>query len=165
MSVTSKVDVPNHQPRDALQRLLEIVTGLLPFLFLGLIIVLSSYNLVAAATLLLIYTLAWLVRLFGYSYRLMVSFYFLKLASRIDWRLKLSDVVGQPSIATTHGYWQKRAETWYQALLASGSPKDERLDPSNIYQAVIMAVYNEPLNVIESSLKAITASEYDPTKI
>ena len=158
--------VPNQQPRDLLQRLLELLTGFLPFIFLAILVFLSRYNVEAAAVVLLIYTLAWLVRLLGYARRLAMSFYYLKLSLLLDWHAKLCDIK-QPRVTsvTPHGFWQQRAERWYNKFLASGVAVDERLDPAHIYHAVIVAVYNESESVIASTLKAIQTSTYDHEKI
>lgn len=163
MSIVTKV--PNHQPRDGFQRMLELATGLVPFAFLALIVILSRWAVKAAAIILLVYTLAWLIRLLGYAWRLAASFYFLKLAMMIDWRRKLADIKHEAKTANAGDFWSMRAEKWYQRLLASGVPVAERLDPSEIYHALIVAVYNEPAAIIESTLKAIKASSYDTGKV
>ncbi|MHB1864756.1 MAG: glycosyltransferase family protein [Candidatus Saccharimonadales bacterium] len=158
--------IPNHQPRDFIQRLLEIFTGLMPFMFLIVLVVLSRFNLEAAAVVLLLYTLSWLVRLFGYSYKLMVSFYYLRLAMLIDWQAKLADVLDTlTEPPATNGLWRLLAEKWYQKYLLSGLKRGQRIDPRNIYNAVIIAVSNEPLEIIQSSVNAVVASRYDHKKL
>lgn len=164
--VSNPSQVPNHQPHDFKQRLLELFTGLLPFIFLALVFVLSRYSIELAAVLILIYILAWLLRLFGYNHRLIYSFYYLKLSSCINWEARLK-TLRSPSQSTpeVNNFWQDRAEKWYNRMLKSGVPMDSRLDPDEIYQAIIVAVYNEPAKIIETTVQAIDKSKYDHKKI
>lgn len=158
--------VPNHQPRDGWQRLLELAVGLTPFAFLAALVVLSRYALKAAAIILLLYTLAWLLRLLGYARRLAASFYYLNLALIINWREKLNDITSaSPLVSGASGFWSGRAEKWYQHLLASGVESGARANPDEIYHAIIVAVYNESAGIIESTLKAVRASDYDLSRV
>lgn len=128
---------PNHQPRDAWQRLLEFGWGLAPLLFLLAIVVLSFYHLTLAAIVLLAYTLGWLVRLIGYAYRLIGSYYRYRQATHIDWRYRL------------------------QALAAA----EWHTDPQELYQAIILPVYNESPDLLEATVRAVVASDYPPSKM
>lgn len=163
--ITSSIKVPNRQPHDIWQRLLEIGVGLLPFAFLALIVVLSRYDIEVAAIIILIYTVAWLVRLMTYIYRLAVSFYYLRLSKMLDWQAKLEDIKKPLRAFKFNGWWRIRAEKWYQKLLNSAVRQQGRLDPEDIYQAVIVAVYNESKEIVESTIEGIIASHYDAQRI
>ncbi len=159
------INVPNRQPHDIYQRLLEISVGLLPFVFLALIVILSRYDIEVAAIILIIYAVAWLVRLIAYTYRLAASFYYLRLSKMLDWQSKLEDIKKPLKMIKSSSFWRIRAEKWYQKLLLSGVKQEDRLDPEDIYQAVIIAVYNESKEIVESTIKGIIASHYDAQKI
>jgi len=121
---------PYHQPQDIWQRLLELAWGLTPFVFLAAIVVFSFYHLTLAAVLLLAYTVAWFLRLTGYAYRLVGSYYRYKHAMRIDWQARLKTETASPP-----------------------------------YQAVIVATYNEPPEMLRATVEATLASAYDLTKV
>lgn len=162
----SSSQVPNRQPKDKRQRLLELFTGLLPFIFLALLFILSRFLVDVAVIVILLYIVAWLVRLFGYNHRLLASFYYLKLSSCIDWQSKLEDLkTDRPKLVAVNGFWQSRAERWYNEMLSSGLSKKSRLNPDEIYHAVIVAVYNESEDIIKSTINAIAKSKYETKKI
>lgn len=114
---------PTEQPHDAWQRLLEIVWGLTPFVLLAAIVVLSFYHLTIAAALLLAYTLAWFLRLMGYAYRLIGSYYHYRQAANTDWRARLSGTGQTPPyhalIIATYNEPPEMLEATIQAVLAS----------------------------------------------
>ena len=51
------------------------------------------------------------------------------------------------------------------SMLNSGVKRASRLDPEDIYQAIIVAVYKEPADIIKSTIEAIAKSNYDHKKI
>lgn len=160
------MEVPNRQPRDFFQRVLEIATGLFPFVFLALLVLLSFFAVRAVAVLMLAYTLLWLIRLLGYSRRLALSFYYLKLSLLIDWPAKLDDIKSQnPDELPASGFWPVRARAWYRKMLGSGVEPGKRLDPAGVYLAVIIATYNEPASVLKPTLEAIKNSQYDLKRV
>jgi cytochrome b561 len=150
-----------------LQRLLEIAWGMLPFIFLGLIVFLSFYDLTAAAVILLIFTVAWFIRLIGYAYRLVLSFIRYRFACRIDWKAKLVSLNAelQEPPSQKIGFWQRQSEKWYLRLKLKTSTAAKPIDPSRIYQAIIITLYLEPAALIESSIKALLASDYELSKL
>lgn len=158
--------MPNRQPRDGWQRLLEVACGLLPFAFLTFLIVASIYWPAAAAVVLAAYAIAWLVKLLGYAQRLAGSYYYYRLAQAIDWQDKLAGLTGKAAApAGTDSFWQRRAEAWYRGLLARSAGPSDRIDPRELYQAIIIATYNEPADVLEATIQAVLQSAYDPARI
>lgn len=159
--------VPNHQPRDRVQRCLEMSIGLVPFASLAVLVVLCRYWLLGGVAVLLVYTLAWLIRVFGYSYRLMASYYYLKLSLSIDWQAKLSDVMqaGRPRPVPAKDFWSRRAEKWYRRFLGNAVAAARRLDPEKVYHALIIATSNESPDILASTLEAVRATHYDKQKI
>ncbi len=166
MAAVIKDKIGQQAPQEKWQRILEIVWGLLPFIFLSLIVVLSFLSIDTAVTLLLVFTIAWFIRMLGYAYRLLGSFTNYKFACMINWREKL-DSLNSGKIQVQHPdipIKQRLAESWYKRQL-NKALGDNAIDPSKLYQAVILAVYNEPKEVIESSIKSVIASNYDPSKL
>ncbi len=155
----------NHKSIDRKQRLLELIVGLGPFAFLGLIIVLSYFSIKASSALLLVYAVAWVIRLIGYSYRLIISHYFLYLSMSIDWQDKLKDINSDPKLTNVNGFLAIRAQKWYLKLLGQGIPIERRLAPDCIYHALIVAISIEKPEVIKMTLEGIEASKYDHNKI
>lgn len=163
----NSISIPYHQPRDLLQRFLELTTGLLPFIFLGILVVLSRFYIRAAAVVLLVYTLAWLIRLLGYSYRLLACNYYLTLSERLDWQSKLDDVLkNDVPVVDSEGFWGERSARWYNRMLRSSrTPVADRLNPYDVYNAVIIAFYNEPIEILESTIEAVKNNKFDHDKI
>ncbi|HVU59631.1 MAG TPA: glycosyltransferase [Candidatus Saccharimonadales bacterium] len=120
-------------------RALEIACGLIPFVFLGLLGVASRFWLPVAAAIVLVYALGWLVRLCGFAYRMLGAFYHYRRAAATDWQAKLAALASE--------------------TLPTG------IDPSRLRHAVIITAYNEPAAVLEATIKAVAASEYDRSRI
>lgn len=163
--ITKPMGEPDPLAKDKVQRILELGVGLAPFAFLALIILLSYFSIRASAILLLLYTIAWIIRLIGYSYRLIASHYYLRLSMLVDWQAKLNDIKSSPQIEAVEGFLAIRAQKWYAKLLSEGVSTKQRFDPELIYQAVIIAIYSEKPEVIAMTLEGVAASLYDHDKI
>lgn len=163
----SSIPPPLGRRSGGAQRVLELACGLAPFLFLVFILITSRYWLALAAVTMFIYAVAWLLRISGYAYRLTWSYYKYILSTHIDWQAQLSGLVGpgRSEEKPASGFLMAHTARWFRKFVAAGAPHADRLDPTQLLQAVIIATYTEPVGLLESTVAAIAASAYDHKKM
>ncbi|MEX0668118.1 MAG: glycosyltransferase family 2 protein [Candidatus Saccharimonadales bacterium] len=153
---------------DFKQRLLEIAVGSMSLVFFIAIIVISYFSVAVAAYILVGYVLWWLTKIVGYSNRLIRAYWRMRLSEKINWRQKLADLndvdKAQDELngSESKGYMDNRADKYYLKYLQNAKANQVNiLSPDDIYQAVIVAMYNEDPTILESTLEAIKNSNYD----
>lgn len=167
-------------------RLWEIIPGLTSWLVLLSPIVLSLFWPIAVAYFIIAFDLLWLLKSMRMSLGLVEGYRTLKRAEKVDWpaRLKeLKDVnkalniqqqklssIARPGIfgaarvgKNKRAYQATKQEVERLRLVAEH--QSTLLQPSEIYHVIIMAVYNESLDVIRPSVEAILSSKFDPKKV
>jgi hypothetical protein len=157
----------NNQTR--LARVFEIVPGLTAWLFLLSPIVLSFTRPLWLAYLIIGYDLLWLVKSFGLSYRLLKGYKTLRQSQSINWASRINDL---NNIQIALKRLQKRLERPkrtaknsqmlinYYNLLQSFSHSNDVLQPATVYNAVIIATYNEDLDTLEPTVRSLLTSDY-----
>lgn len=160
--------------RSKTARLFEILPGVTSWLFLLSPIFLSFVRPVWVAYIIIAYDLLWLTKAFGLSTRLIRGYRWLHLTAKINWRSKLIDIDNPqkalaqiaPIIKSVKSR-RKRAELrLYRGYLRSTVKLDEQLAiPAKLRHAVIVAAYNESLDVLEPTIKALTNCDYDLSKL
>ncbi len=169
-------------------RFLEIVPGTLTWLVLLAPIILSLFTPVAIAYFIIAFDLYWMIKSFRLSVNLIRGYRRLNKAKTVDWneRLKwLKDsnkylvqvererkkmVEAQPELAWRFGWRSKKSTHEFDrlsddrnVLLQLREKQRLLLDPDQLYHAVILATYNESMDILEPSVKALTSVDY-PTK-
>lgn len=151
--------------RRPLYRFLEMLPAILSYGMLLVPIVLSIINPLWAAAFIIVYTIAWLVKAIGMTFRTVQGYQLLQRASAIDWAERLADLQ-KPAAALARqpadDGW--RATFHHQHLEALAAAAHARR-PSQMYNAVIIPTHNEGRDVLEPTIKTILASDYDPAHI
>lgn len=162
------------------QRLLEIVPGAVMWLTFVLPILLSLVWPVGLAYFIIGFDLYWTVKSFRLSYNLIRAFRRLQRAQRTDWPQRLVELgdlstyvakaaAAKQAFAERHPgvlrWWQpgNNPERDAYQLLVDEEWRLRRLvplrtqmvDPGEVYHAVIMATYNETMEILEPSVKAL----------
>ncbi|HSH31619.1 MAG TPA: hypothetical protein VK963_03055, partial [Candidatus Saccharimonadales bacterium] len=170
-----------------IERLLEIIPGAMTWIFLLSPVILSIFQPVAVAYFIIAFDLVWLVKSLRLSFYLVRGYSQLHRYERIRWRerldqledLKLAVQQCQQQLErfvedhpeATRG-WQGNRRGWaarrqYLDLsdrvihLQSLVDRDKTIiRPSQLYNVVILATYNESIDIIEPSVKALTEVDY-----
>lgn len=160
-------------------RLSEIFPGFVTWSFILGPIALSLIEPVLVAYFIIAFDLVWLIKSFRLSGFLIRGYSRLFREERLDWTARLAQLSDLPAA-------QKRIEEKLEKLLAL--PRRQRkdgqqlladlhrlqdlnanaaaiLDPKDIYNVVILATYNETMDILEPSVKALLDTEYDPKRI
>jgi hypothetical protein len=123
------------------QRTLEVFPGLLSWTFLALPVILSIIQPIWVAYFIIAFDLFWLVKSFRLAVNLIRGYNRLHEAQKEDWSAKLKALQQQKDRPATV------------------------LDPNEIYNAVIIATYNESMDVLGPSVESLTKAEYDLNKL
>lgn len=171
-------------------RVLEIFPGALTWLTLLLPVILSLVRPVWVAYFIIAFDLYWMIKSFRLSVNLVRGYRRLHRAQKVDWRGRLewlkdpqrflaqnqSDlkalVAKHPEVQRAFWWRPTAARKRYQALLADQLQLAEVaehahavLDPDTLYHAVILATYNESMDILEPSVKALTEVDFPQKQI
>jgi cellulose synthase/poly-beta-1,6-N-acetylglucosamine synthase-like glycosyltransferase len=173
-----------------LVRFLEMLPGLATWITIILPIFLSIYAPLVVAYFIIAFDLFWLLKSFRMSFALLVGHRRLRIATAVDWvaRLEhlelLSDGGGinkvEESIEEAKSslpmfwFFSKRGRRKKEQLqqlnveldnLHNVSAFSRPIKPSEVIHVVILATYNETLDTLRPSLKALSHANYDLKKI
>lgn len=146
-------------------RFFEMVPAILSYGALLLLVVLSLIHPVLGAIYLLFIIATLLVKAVGIAYHTIHGRNQLERAQKVDWHARLSDLEHPHKM-----YQEQRAmvsnEFGYGAhlenlRLISAAEPNVFPKPSEIYNAVIIAAYNESLEVLEPTIQSVAATTYD----
>ena len=142
-------------------RFFEMLPALLSY---GMIIApfaLSFINPLYAVIFIIVYIISFFLKSIAMSIRTVQGYNALQRAQRIDWGERLADLE-QPEIALERlsGSKQAHARNLEQLLKTTHHAK-----PSDIYNAVIIATYNESIDVLEPTVQALIDNDYDTKRL
>lgn len=156
--------------RTPLYRFFEILPALLSYGSIILLISLSVLNPLLAALYLLIIILTTVVKAVGIAVRTMQGYSRLKSGQTVRWQERLEELNRKYHSQQVVAPEEISAEQWrddiHQYHLSEVEKnRDNYYDPSSIYNAVIIATYNESIDILRPTLEAIKASTFDHSKM
>jgi len=134
------------------------------FLSYGLVlfpIILSIFSPLLGSIFVIVYIIIWFVKAVGMAYRTIQGYNTLQRAQRLDWRARLNDLENPAKTLQGrhyHGTWRSGV---HEKNLQQQANTVHAKKPSEIYNAVIIATYNESREVLEPTIEAVLASDYD----
>lgn len=137
-------------------RFFEILPGVLSYSMILAPFVLSFINPLYAAVFIIVYIITYFVKSVGMAVRTVQGYNTLQRAQRMDWAGRLADTANPTTAlkgATKDGLHKLNLE---QLASTTGHKK-----PDDIYNAVIIATYNESKEVLEPTIRAVMESDYD----
>lgn len=148
--------------RSKLYRFFEMVPALISYGAIILLVVLSLVNPLLAAIYLLLITVTVLVKAAGIAYHMLTGHRRLRRAEQTDWRALLDDL--EDPTVSKGDYARPRS-----AIMRMHKENLERIAvdqadyprPSEIYNAVIVATYNEAYEVLHDTFITLEETTYD----
>jgi hypothetical protein len=162
-------------------RLLEIFPGALTWFTLLLPVFLSLVRPVWVAYFIIAFDLYWMIKSFRLSVNLIRGYRRLHLAQQVDWNARLAwlrdpsgalaqvetelaAIVAKHPEVTRRWWWRDTAaRRHYRALQADRDMLvgvrehlHATLNPDELYHAVVLATYNESIDILEPSVRAMT---------
>jgi len=149
--------------RSRFYRFFEMFPALASYLTILLPILLSLIDPLLGAVFVIVYIIIWFVKAMAMSVRSIQGYRTLERAKRVRWRERLDDL--ENPVKTLEDWDIARQAEWksevhhhnLQRMVATEGVKR----PSDLYNAIIIATYNESRDVLEPTIQSILESEYD----
>ncbi len=154
--------------RSKTYRFFEMVPGLLSWGSIILLIVLSFVSPVLASIYVLLFIATLLIKAGGIAYHTLIGFRRIDQAQKIDWNGRLKDLSDpEASQARIHTSPTRelgeRAHSENLRLMAAAPSSYPK--PSDVYNAVIIATYNEGYEVLQPTIESVVTGTFDPKQI
>ncbi|MBQ3294072.1 glycosyltransferase family 2 protein [Candidatus Saccharibacteria bacterium] len=152
-------------------RFFEILPGAISYLGVILLFVLSYFSPIAGAVYLIAIISTTLVKAVGIAYRTYGGFNTMKAAEKVDWRQRCEDLEDTHEAyerlhAKNSGEYDYAMHVANLKRISSDSEARQKfLKPSEMYQAVIMAAYNEGIETMKPSIEAVKNSTFPSKRI
>ena len=144
--------------RTPLYRFLEVLPGLISYGAIILLFLLSWLDPVLGSIYLFVIIASTLVKAISVAYRTVQGYEVIKSAERVDWRGRMED------LSHPHESFERLRDDdnksyhfneHVENLKLMSAMRADYPDPAKIYHAVIVAAYNEGIEVLDPSIKAI----------
>ena len=153
------IEIPLGKRRPA-YRLFEMLPALLSFSMIAAPFVLSFFSPLLASGFILLYIISFFVKSTAIMVRTAGGYRLLQRAMRIDWAARLSDCEDPQ-----HASQRASLPALHRQNLERLAARSPRLKPSEMYNAVIIATYNESSDVLRPTVEAVMASDYDMKRV
>ena len=152
------IEIPLVSERGRSYRFFEILPGALSWSILILPFLISFISVQTAAFLMVGYLLMWFIKAIALNIRVLQGYQTLKQHQAIHWQALIDDVVkGQATVAGAPKWHTRNLERYTQ------SPND--INARDVVHAIIIATYNETREVLEPTIQAVLANDFDHKKI
>ena len=144
-------------------RFFEILPGFISYGAIILLFILSWIDPVAGSIYLFIIIASTLVKAIGVAFRTIQGYEVIKRAERVDWRARIEEL--KKPHESYEKYVGEESKSYHFAehvenlKLMAAMPNDYP-DPSKIYHVVIVAAYNEGIEILRPSINAIKKSSF-----
>ena len=142
-------------------RALEMLPGLLSYGLLAGLVVVSVFSPVAAAWGLLAVIAIMLIKAIRSAFDIMIGNAKLEGAQAVDWHARLMQLEDPTTAVVSEPRNAFHVRRHRRNLTAMARDPQAWPKPSEIYNAVIVAAYNEPYEVIAPSFEALAETTYD----
>jgi len=154
------IEIPQPEDRDFKYRLFEILPAALTYLILLLPVILGKLSPKLAAYFIVGYLVLWFIRAIGLDIRSVQGWKTLNEHKKLPWA-KLNKDLERLSVATPDPpKWHARNLARVEKYIGA-----ERIKPSEVYHAVIIAFWNESRDVLEPTVQSVLDTDYDHKKI
>jgi len=151
--------------RTRFYRFFEMLPAILSYTMILLPIVLSFINPIYGAVFIIVFIIVFFVKAIGMSYRTIQGYNTLQRAQKIDWKGRLADLEDPAAALHSRHYSDSWRSEVHQHNLEQLDATVHARKPSDIYNAVIIATYNEAREVLEPTIKAVLEGDYDASRI
>ena len=161
--MTKSLEIPLGK-RTKKYRFFEMLPGLSTITVIGTLLVLAWFNAAWASAYLLFIILIAIVRAVGIAYHTIKGHGYLKAAQRIDWHHRLMDL-STPEESLDRQLKRHDKPFGLSAhvdnLRAMVNDPEAYPNPLEVQHAVIVAAYNEPIEVIEPTIRSLVDTSID----
>lgn len=149
-------------------RFFEMLPGILSYGSVILLFVLSLVSPLLAAIYLMLVIITMIVKATGIAYHTIRGNQRLERAQKVDWHARLQELEDAHEALTHHrdtGRLTFGAKAHLSTLQLIASNQEAFPKPSHIYNAVIVAAYNESTEIIEPTIQSLVDTTYDKDQL
>jgi cellulose synthase/poly-beta-1,6-N-acetylglucosamine synthase-like glycosyltransferase len=147
--------------RTRFYRAFEMIPALLSYVTILLPVLFSLINPLIGAVFVIVYIIVWFVKSIAVSVRSVQGFNILTRAQAVAWRARLDDLeTPEESLRKWHQNDEWKADIHRHNLERLAASEGAR-KPSDILNVIIIATYNESIDVLEPTVESLLASDYD----
>lgn len=151
--------------RTKFYRFFEMLPGILSYGSILVPVILSLINPLWGAVFIIVYIIMWFVKAVGMSFRTIQGYNTLQRAQRIDWAQRLGDLQDPAASLKSRHYKDSWRAYIHEQNLSQLANTVNAKKPSDIYNAVIIAAYNEGREVLEPTIEAVLAGTQDSKRM
>ncbi len=162
-----QLEIPQGK-RKRLYRFLEMLPGLVSYTAIILLFLLSWINPALGAVYLFLLISLSLVKMAGIAFRTVQGYKVMHQAERVDWRKRLGGLGGaHAAYERLHGQNSKayHFEHHVENLKMMAVMPEEYPKPEEVYHLVIMTAYNEGIETLEPSTRAVMENTFPNDRI
>lgn len=164
----NKLEIPFEKDRKGHYRFFEILPGALSWTILFLPLILSyvyiylapGYVVPVSVIFIFAYLLIFFVRSMSYSTRSIAGYRTMKQHLKLDWTALCDDIEAGKVLKTP-----ATRPKWHYNNMKRLGIRVEQVTPSQLTHAIILATVNESREVLEPTIQAVLASDYDTSKV
>lgn len=147
--------------RTPFYRFFELLPALLSYITILTPVILSLINPLYGAIFVIVYIIIWFVKAVAIAIRSVQGMGILTKSQAIDWRSRLDDLESpEKTLQLPYSRDEWQADLHYRNLEQLAVTEDAKR-PSDIYNAIIIATYNESRDVLEPTIRSVINSDYD----
>ncbi len=152
------IEIPYVRQRGRRYRFFEILPGTLSWFFLSLPLILSLISTRVTMVFIVAYLLLWFTKAVGLNVRSLQGFRTIDTHSKLPWQRMMDDLTG--------GTVENRGSLpgWHHTNVEK-TKNGNFAKPKQIIHALIIASYNETIEIIEPTVKAVIDSDYDMKQV
>jgi hypothetical protein len=154
------IEIPQPEDRDWRYRFFEILPGTLSWTVLLLPVILGAFVPWLALYFILAYLVLWFIRAIGMNIRSLQGYKTMDEHRNLPWE-KLNQELESLEVHTYKPGWHARNVERVKTYILA----EQRILPSQVYHALIIAFYNESYDVLEPTIQSVLASQYDMKKV
>lgn len=153
------IEIPLQSEKKLHYRLFEILPGALTWTILTAPFWLSLINPTITALIIIAFFLLWLVRAIGLNIRVLQGYQMMQKQLKLDWAKMLDDITDPKES------YKSEFPKWHNDIKKRLAKNKPIIAPDEIIHAVFIAAYNEGVEVLEPTIKAVLASNFDSKKM
>ena len=150
------------------RRTFEIIPGLIAWTFLFSFVAFSFFNPIVAAYALIAFDLIWLIKALTIAVRLVQGYVRLHQMDSVNWQSRIADLANLENAlqsldkAKSNRSFSLNVENnkYHKFIQQLIDDKRAILEPSSIYNAVIIATFNESIEILEPTIQSLTNDNY-----
>lgn len=156
------IEIPYEEQRGRRYRFFEILPGVLSWSLLAMPLILSLINRTIGVLFVLTYLLVWFIKSIGLNVRSIQGYGRLEKHKMYPWSCMLDDL-RRGNVSDKHHH--KDIPSWHAENVERLKNHPNPIKIEDMYHAIVIASYNESIEVLEPTVQAVIDSEYDMKRV